>query len=102
MKLKQRSKLMLMLLPALAACASTGGKYMAYQGHPDQITPAALAAVNSNHPEDVLCWRTAPVGSHLRQTYCATKQEVAANQQKDRDAYFWATTGTPKFSGPGG
>lgn len=102
MKLNLQSKLMLMLLPALIGCASTGGKYMAYQGHPDQITAAALAAVNNNHAEDVLCWRTAPVGSHLRQTYCATKEEVAAQNQRDRDAFFWATTGSPKFSGPGG
>jgi hypothetical protein len=102
MKLNLESKLMLVLLPALVGCASAGSKYMAYQGHPDQITPAALAAVNSNHPEDVLCWRTAPVGSHLRETYCATRKEVAEHNQKDRDAFFWATTGTPKFSGPGG
>jgi hypothetical protein len=86
----------------LAGCASAGGHYMAYNGHADQVTPAALAAVNNNHPEDVLCWKQAPLGSHLQQTYCATKQEVALQKKKDREATFWMTNGTPKISGQGG
>jgi hypothetical protein len=86
----------------LAGCASAGSRYTAYSGHPDQVTPAALAAVNNNHPEDVLCWRTAPVGSHLQQTYCATKEEVAAQKKRDQDAKFWMDNGLPKSNGPGG
>lgn len=88
----------------LTACVSSGGsRYHEYDGgRPDQVTPAAITALNNNHPENVLCWQAKPVGSHLLETYCATKEEVAMQNKKDRDAFFWMTTGSPKFSGPGG
>lgn len=86
----------------LAGCVTGGSKYHQYTGHPDNVTPAAKEAIADNHPQDVLCWQEAPVGSHLQQTYCATKQEVAAQKQKDRDAKFWMDNATPKQNGPGG
>lgn len=101
MKLHSSLNLMLGIL-ILGGCASAGSRYTAYSGHPDNVTPAALAAVNSNHPEAVLCWREAPAGSHLQQTYCATKEEVAAQKKRDQDAKFWMDNALPKSNGLGG
>ncbi|HET7922730.1 MAG TPA: hypothetical protein VFM15_08260 [Gammaproteobacteria bacterium] len=95
---------MLFSVMLLGGCASSGqSRYHVYSGeHLDQVTPAAVAAINNNHPENVLCWRTKPVGSHLLHSFCATKEEVAEQKKRDRDKIFWLENGIAKPSPAGG
>lgn len=69
----------------MVGCATTAPP--TYEGA-QSITPAARQAILEGHADQVTCWREKPNGSHMTQKYCATKEEVADIQKKDRQTLF--------------
>jgi len=69
----------------MVGCATTAPP--TYEGA-QSITPAARAAILEGHADQVTCWREKPKGSHMMQKYCATKEELADMQKKDRQSLF--------------